>query len=157
MDNKKFSITPKYGAKKSEMLNIETNQFVSYKKTSITKEYTLGRPIHESQISQIRMVTNKETGAKKVVKIIKKSNLDEDKYLKAINLLCMLSHPNILQTYEFFDDNKNYYIVYEVCNGGQLLEHICEKGSFTEKDAALIMRQVLSALAYAHKNKIVHK
>ena len=34
--------------------------------------------------------------------------------------------------------------------GGELFDRIVEKGSYTEKDAADLIKQVLSAVAYMH-------
>jgi len=59
--------------------------------------------------------------------------------------------------YEFFEDEKRYYIVTEICKGGELFDEIIARGKFTEKDAAILMKQVLSCVNYCHKNHIVHR
>ena len=41
--------------------------------------------------------------------------------------------------------------------GGELFDRIVEKGSYTEKDAADLIRQVLSAVAYMHDMGVVHR
>ena len=41
--------------------------------------------------------------------------------------------------------------------GGELFDRIVEKGSYTEKDAADLIRQVLSAVAYMHSMGVVHR
>ena len=69
----------------------------------------------------------------------------------------MLDHPSIVKMYEFFEDRKNYYIVMDVCKGGELFDEIIARGKFTEKDAALLMRQVLACVNYCHKQNIVHR
>ena len=143
--------------RKTEILNIDFNNFVSYKKTNITKEYTIGRPLGGGKLSDTRIATHKESGNKRAVKIIKKTNIDELKFSQIVDVLCSLSHPNILQIFEFFVDSKNYYIVQDVCSGGELIEQICDKGSFSENKAANLMKQILSAIFYAHTHKIVHK
>ena len=51
-----------------------------------------------------------------------------------------LDHPNILKMYEFFEDEKRYYIVTDICKGGELFDEIKELGHFQEKDAALLIR-----------------
>ena len=38
--------------------------------------------------------------------------------LNEIDILSKLTHPNIMQIYEIFDDNVNLYIVSEYCKGG---------------------------------------
>jgi len=74
-----------------------------------------------------------------------------------INILRELDHPNIIKMYEFFEDEKRYYIVTEICKGGELFDEIIARGKFTEKDAAILMKQVLSCVNYCHSNNIVHR
>ena len=50
---------------------------------------------------------------------------DEKKMLfNEINNLKDLDHPNILKMYEFFEDEKRYYIITDVCKGGELFDEI---------------------------------
>lgn len=65
-----------------------------------------------------------------------------------IKVLKQLDHPHILKLYEFYQDEKNYYIIIELCTGGseffnikgELFDKIIEKGSFSEKEAAYVMK-----------------
>ena len=41
--------------------------------------------------------------------------------------------------------------------GGELFDRIVEKGSYTEKDAADLIKQVLSAVNYMHESGVVHR
>ena len=41
--------------------------------------------------------------------------------------------------------------------GGELFDRIVEKGSYTEKDASGLMRQVLEAVDYMHEQGVVHR
>ena len=41
--------------------------------------------------------------------------------------------------------------------GGELFEKIIERSHFTEKDAAAIIEQILSAMAYCHERSICHR
>jgi len=47
--------------------------------------------------------------------------------------------------------------VLEYCRGGELFHYILEQKHLSEKEAALIMKQLLSALMYLHKNNISHR
>jgi calcium/calmodulin-dependent protein kinase I len=51
-----------------------------------------------------------------------------------------------------------FYYVY-VCSvtGGELFDRIVEKGSYTEKDASGLIRQVLEAVDYMHEQGVVHR
>jgi len=44
-----------------------------------------------------------------------------------------VDHPNIIKFYETYRDQKHYHIVMEYCDGGELFEHVINKGIFTEK------------------------
>ena len=45
----------------------------------------------------------------------------------------------------------------ELCTGGELFDKIIQANHFTEKDAAIAMKQILSALNYCHNAKIIHR
>lgn len=59
--------------------------------------------------------------------------------------------------YEVFTDDKRYYLVTELCKGGELFDEIISKVVFTEKEAADIIMQILQALSYCHELNIVHR
>jgi len=59
--------------------------------------------------------------------------------------------------YEFFEDEKRYYIITEVCKGGELFDEIIAREKFTERDAAILMKQLLSCVNYCHAMHIVHR
>jgi calcium-dependent protein kinase len=46
---------------------------------------------------------------------------------------------------------------YRLCYGGELFDKISEEQFFSERDAANIMKQVLSAINYCHSRNIVHR
>eukprot|EP00829_Urostomides_striatus_P009634 TRINITY_DN2126_c0_g1_i1.p1 TRINITY_DN2126_c0_g1~~TRINITY_DN2126_c0_g1_i1.p1 ORF type:complete len:159 (+),score=30.23 TRINITY_DN2126_c0_g1_i1:95-571(+) len=74
-----------------------------------------------------------------------------------IKILQKLDHPNLVRFYEFYQDEDNYYLVTELCKGGNLLSMLETLTNFTEKTAAKIMREILIAVDYCHKNNIVHR
>ena len=59
--------------------------------------------------------------------------------------------------FEFYQDEKNIYIVTELCSGGELFHKIMERKAFSEKRAAIIIKQILSAIFYCHENNVVHR
>ncbi len=68
-----------------------------------------------------------------------------------------MDHPNILKLYEVFQDDAKFYVVTEICSGGELFDEIVNRQSFSEKDAAEILEQVMSAINYCHLNNICHR
>ena len=66
-------------------------------------------------------------------------------------------HPNIIKIIETYEDKKYFYIVTEFLEGGELFDKIMKSQHFSEREAALTMKQILSAVNYCHKNNIVHR
>ena len=67
-----------------------------------------------------------------------------------IAILKDLDHPNTVKMYEFLEDEKRIYIVTEICKGGELFDEILNRSKFDERDAAVVMKQLLSAINYCH-------
>jgi calcium-dependent protein kinase len=74
-----------------------------------------------------------------------------------MSILKQLDHPNILKLLEIYDWKNYYYLVTEMCEGGELFEKIRTLKHFTEKDASQVMKSILSAVVYMHKQGIVHR
>ena len=109
---------------------------------------------------EVRVCVHRESGAQRAVKVLRKSHMDEDEkkmFFNEINILKDLDHPNILKMYEFFEDEKRYYIVTDICNGGEQFDEIVNRGKFSESDASLLMKLVLGSINYFHQNHIVHR
>lgn len=82
---------------------------------------------------------------------------DKEIFATEVQLLKKLDHPNIIKLYEVYETEKTIYLVTEVCEGGELFYTIVEKKHMTESQTAVIMRQVLSAIAYLHEQNICHR
>ena len=54
------------------------------------------------------------------------------------------------------DANDDPYAC-RICKGGELFDEIIARGKFSEKDAAVLMKQILSCVNYCHTNHIVHR
>lgn len=89
----------------------------------------------------------------RAVKILKKDQMDEKEKVRLnyeIDILRTLDHPNIVKLYEVFEDKTKMYLITELCEGGELFDEIIERGNFSEKDAATVIKQVLSSVSYCH-------
>mmetsp|Transcript_91843 Transcript_91843/g.259399 ORF Transcript_91843/g.259399 Transcript_91843/m.259399 type:complete len:584 (+) Transcript_91843:143-1894(+) len=92
------------------------------------------------------------------VKTIPKKKVSDPKKIKEeFNVLRQLDHAHICKAYECYEDRRNIYLVMDICTGGTLLETLCRQQKFSESDAANVMRQILSALAYLHQEKFVFR
>jgi len=67
-----------------------------------------------------------------------------------------VSHPNIMHIERVFQVGSKFYLVFPMCFGGELYEHIIKRGHFTEHDAATISRDLVSGLHALHEHDILH-
>ena len=58
---------------------------------------------------------------------------------------------------DFFYYSNDINLIGHRCEGGELFDRICEKGSFFESDAASIIRTILDAVSYLHDQGVVHR
>lgn len=65
-------------------------------------------------------------------------------------------HPNIMHIEKVFQVGSKFYLVFPLCTGGELYEHIIRRGHYTERDAAKITRDLVSALHALHQHDILH-
>ena len=86
------------------------------------------------------MCQHRKMRAVRAVKILKKAALKQEEIERFIHeieilktlvsyltVLLVKDHPNILRLYEFYEDPKRYYIVTELCTGGELFDEITTK------------------------------
>jgi len=74
-----------------------------------------------------------------------------------VEILRSVDHPNIIKLFEVFEDHHHIRMVMELVTGGELFDRIVDRGHYCEKDAALAMQQLCSALEYLHARNIVHR
>ena len=75
---------------------------------------------------------------------------DEKQMFAEVDVLKSLDHPNIVKLFEFYQDNKNYYLITEFLEGGELFDNLTQSGTFTERKAADYMQQLFSAILFCH-------
>ncbi len=62
-----------------------------------------------------------------------------------------------MRIYELMEDERHYYIISELLNGGELYDRILCIKRFAEQDAAHLIHQLLLALNYMHQKNIIHR
>ncbi|MFP5376099.1 MAG: protein kinase domain-containing protein, partial [Acidimicrobiia bacterium] len=67
-----------------------------------------------------------------------------------------LSHPNIVSVYDWGEEDDTYFIVMEYIDGRPLSALLRAQGPLLADRAASIGADVAAALAFAHRNGVVH-
>jgi len=118
-----------------------------------------GEVLGEGAYASVKTCVNIYTDVEYAVKIIEKvPGHSRARVFKEIDTFhhCQ-GHKNIIQLMEYFEEDEKFYLVFEKVRGGQLLDHIQRRKFFTEREAALIVHDVASALEFLHSKGIAHR
>lgn len=126
--------------------------------------YALGKLLGHGQFGYTFAAVDRHSDERVAVKRIDKNKMvlpvavedvkREVKILKALH-----GHENVVHFYNAFEDVNYVYIVMELCEGGELLDRILAKkdSRYSEKDAAVVVRQMLKVAAECHLHGLVHR
>ena len=137
-----------------EKVKLKRENLIKIQKESITNHYEIVGELGSGSYGSVKKVRHKQLKEIRAMKIILKKS---ENAKTEIEIMRKISHPNIVNIFDIYEDSKKYYIMMEICEGGELFEAISEQGAFTEEDCAYIMRQVLSAVNYLHSKNIMHR
>ena len=145
----------------TESIKIDKKLLIGKAEGDIREKYKIGKKLGAGSYGEVYLSTDKKTNKKVAIKVVPKhkSQINESnpEINNEIEILKTLEHQNIVKIYEFYEGKKNFYIVTEYCNEGNLKKKIDQKEFITEIDAAAIMFQLFSAMAYCNQNKIMHR
>ena len=93
------------------------------------------------------------------IKSLKKEALGHNLLLlrRELMIIRSLDHPNIVKYYETFEDSKYLHVVMELCEGGDLFDHVIAQMCLTEDEVSRVMRKLMHAVNYMHEMSICHR
>lgn len=128
-------------------------------KGKLTDRFKLDRKsMGSGSYGTVSAATDKGSGQKRACKTMaKKAMKNVARFLQEIQIMSMLTHPSIIRLYESFQDEKNIYLILELCTGGELFDKVVEQGRMQEEVTRRLMRDTLHALNYLHEHHFVHR
>eukprot|EP00960_Hanusia_phi_P077804 768743-Hanusia_phi.AAC.7 len=123
------------------------------------RHLTLGKTIGKGSYATVKQAKDRNTGMVCAVKIIdKRSSLFKPAALeKEINAMLKISHPNIVRLHGVYHERSKTYLILDLMTGGTVMDRIIEMDHFQERDAIVMISDVLSAVAYLHSIGIAHR
>lgn len=109
----------------------------------VSKYYNIGKEIGHGKYGVVRIVAKKSYDKKRfALKSIPKEHFHSDIQVleQEFEILKSVDHPNIINFYEMYVDDKNLHLVTEFCGGGELFYHIIDRGRFSEAYASKIIK-----------------
>ena len=152
--------------KETKVVRGDTNKGILIKKSTLIiqnlkeleEEYSVGDKLGSGSYGIVKSWIHKETKQERAVKIIEKKKIKNmAQFRTEIKILQTLDHPNVIKMYEYFEDEINIYLIMEKWDGGELFDKIIEKEFFSEKEAAIVFKQILLAINYWHNMGVWHR
>lgn len=84
-------------------------------------------------------------------------SLGPERFLREIEIAARLQHPNIVPVYVSGKAGDVLYYVMPFVEGESLRDRIVQRGALPATEAIAIAREVADAIAYAHRQGIVHR
>ena len=137
-----------------EKVKLAKENLIKIQKVSVNDHYEIIGELGSGSYGAVKKVRHKELKEIRAMKVILKKTENSK---NEIDIMRKISHPNIVNIFDIYEDSKKYYIVMEICEGGELFEAISEQGAFFEGDCVEIMKQLLSAVNYLHSKNIMHR
>lgn len=66
-------------------------------------------------------------------------------------------HPHITYLRDTYEDKQSVHLVMDLCAGGELFDAIIKRGTYSEKDAATLIRTIVSVVAHCHSMSVMHR
>src|ERR687885_185757 len=123
--------------------------------------YKVVRRLGSGGMANVYLAEDQELGRRIALKILNDRHAHDDQFVERFRREAKnaagLSHPNVVAIYDRGEAEGTYYIAMEYLEGRSLKELIVTKGPTPIPVAIDYTRQMLGALAFAHKNGIVHR
>jgi calcium/calmodulin-dependent protein kinase I len=161
-DNEQLNATPKTTKPKKEK---EESSFLftdpkSVSRGKVEEHYEVCKELGRGTFSIVKEGVNRKTGEKVALKFIDKKYVDKEDLLlltREIDIMKKVNHENVLSLKEIYETENQLSLVMELVTGGELFFKIVERGSYSEKDAASIVRQIVQGVKYLHSLGIAHR
>ena len=127
---------------------------------AILKDYTLIKDIGEGNFGKVKLAKLISTKEKFAIKILDKEKLKtqtKSTLFNEIEIISRLNHKNIIHVEKILEDQKNFYIIMEYCEKGELFDYIVNKERLNPAEASLFFYQLINGVEYIHKEGFAHR
>ena len=148
--------------KSEDKVKFNKETFIIRTPGALKDKWEKRKDLDSGSYGKVYRVQNKITKEFRACKELSKKKIaDIDKFNLEISIMSKCDHPSIINLYEIYEDQRHIYLIMEECTGGELFDRILsriENGKmYSEKEAAIIFKQMMNAVAYCHSQGICHR
>ncbi|KAG0669847.1 Protein kinase [Maudiozyma exigua] len=122
--------------------------------------YQIVKTLGTGSFGKVKLAYHINSGQKVALKIINKRILSkkdmQGRIEREISYLRLLRHPHIIKLYDVIKSNDEIIIVLEYAEH-ELFDYITQRGRLSEDEARRFFQEIISAVEYCHRHKVVHR
>ena len=128
---------------------------------TIANRYHIKSLIGQGGMADVYLAYDEIMNRPVAIKILRPKVADDSqavvRFIREASAVRKLSHPNVVEVYDVGECGNLHYLVMEYIPGITLKELIAKSGKMSAPKAILMMKELTSAVAAAHKNNIIHR
>ncbi|XP_072513694.1 serine/threonine-protein kinase SIK1-like [Salminus brasiliensis] len=122
--------------------------------------YEIIRTLGKGNFAVVKLARHKVTKTQVAIKIVDKTRLDAsdlEKLNREVQIMKLLNHPHIVKLYQVMETKDMLYIVTDYAKNGEMFDYLASNGRLSEEEARRTFWQILTAVEYCHRHRIVHR
>ena len=130
------------------------------RQASLGSAYAIDRELGGGDMSHVYVATESGLGRQVVVKVLPAEmagQVSVDRFKREIALAARLQHPHIVPLLTAGESDGLPYFTMPLVEGESLRARLARHGEFPLAEAVRLLREIATALAYAHERGIVHR
>jgi Serine/threonine protein kinase len=128
--------------------------------TTLEGAYTIERELGGGGMSRVFVATETKLGRTVVVKVLPEEmggQLSAERFKREISIAARLQHPHVVPLLSAGEVDGIPYFTMPFVDGESLRARLARSGELPLNEAIRILREVASALSYAHAHGLVHR
>ena len=142
---------------KKESLNNSQNE----PKEILIGDYIIKKTIGTGTFSTVKLGVHRITQKKVAVKILDKNKIeskdDLERIIREMQILTEMDHQNVIKIFKIYEEEDNFSIIMEYCEGGELFNYIVKKQRLSEDETCFFFYQIINGIEYIHSKGIAHR
>jgi len=128
------------------------------KRHSIGDDYDITEKLGVGSFGVVKKGKHRVSGIEVAVKAMRKADCKPEELKSEVNLLrIMKGYSGVVSLEDVYETHKDVSLVMEFISGGELFDAIVENEFYSERDAADLVRQVVTTVEHVHSKNIVHR
>ena len=142
---------------RKESLNTSQNE----PKEVLIGDYIIKKTIGSGTFSTVKLGIHRITQKKVAIKILDKNKIeskdDLERIIREMQILTEMDHQNVIKVFKIYEEENNFSLIMEYCEGGELFNYIVKKQRLTEEETCYFFYQIINGIEYIHSKGIAHR